>query len=739
VVKKDQSRSTPFPTKADIIRFVEENPGLVGKNEIARAFHVRGDNRAVLKDLLRDMAQEGLLEKGHRRSLKPVAALPTVTVVEITGQDVDGELLAKPVKWTDKNSEPPRIIVAPGKIPTGNLGSGDRVLVRLERQHDGYEAKILKKLEATRDRTLGVYRRKDARVVPTDKRERHELVVEEADNGGAQDGELVLVEVRGGKTNRLGLKHARIVERLGDLNAPRSTSLIAIHAHGIPTEFPKDTIEEANAAKPVGLEGRTDLRAVPLVTIDPVDARDHDDAVWAEADPDPKNPGGWHVIVAIADVAHYVRQGGALDREAYRRGNSVYFPDQVVPMLPHELSSDLCSLLPGVDRACLAVSMWFDADGNKLAHKFVRGLMRSAGNLSYERVQAAIDGHPDDETGPLLEPVLKPLYAAYTVRVKERTKRGPLDLDLPERKVELDEAGNVKRIALRERYDAHRLIEEFMIAANVAAAEELEKHRTVCMYRVHEPPAEEKLASLREFLETLSLKLPKGQKLGPHHFNKVLQRAQETAQSHIVSTVVLRSQSQAYYSPDNQGHFGLALERYGHFTSPIRRYSDLLVHRGLIRALRFGQDGLRDDASGGFNEIGEHISMTERRAMVAERDANDRYMAQFMSDKVGSQFKGRISGVSRFGLFIALTDTGAEGLAPISTLGWEFFRHDEKAHALVGGETGTIFRLGDPVDVRLAEAAPITGGLRFEVIYDAGPRRARGKPGRLGGPPRRRR
>ncbi len=739
MVKKDKAPA-PFPTKAEIIRFIEENPGLTGKREIARAFHVRGDSRAMLKDLLRDMAQEGLLEQGHRRSLKTKTSLPNVTVVEITGQDVDGELLARPVKWTDTENDPPRILIAPGKQAAGNLGAGDRLLVRLERQHEGYEATILKKLEATRDRMLGVYHRKEARVVPTDKRERHELIVETEDNGGAQDGELVLVEVRGAKASRLGLKRGRVIERLGDLNAPRSTSLIAIHAHGIPTEFPKAAVDEANAAQPVGLDGRTDLRAVPLVTIDPVDARDHDDAVWAEPDPDPRNAGGWHIIVAIADVAHYVTQGSELDREAYRRGNSVYFPDRVVPMLPHELSSDLCSLLPGVDRACLAVSMWFDPDGNKLAHKFMRGIMRSAGNISYERVQAAYDGHPDDETGPLLEPVIKPLYAAYFARLKERRIREPLDLDLPERKVELDEEGNVRRIALRERYDAHKLIEEFMIAANVAAAEELEKHRTACMYRVHEPPAEEKLAALREFLETMNLKLPKGQRLGPHHFNRVLQKAHESAQSHIVSTVVLRSQSQAYYSPENQGHFGLALQRYAHFTSPIRRYSDLLVHRGLIRALRLGQDGLRDDAAADFRDIGEHISMTERRAMVAERDANDRYMAQFMSDKVGSHFKGRISGVSRFGLFIALDDTGAEGLAPISTLGREFFTHDEKAHALVGRETGTIFRLGDPVEVRLAEAAPITGGLRFEVLYDAGPRRFRGKPPRKsGGPPRRRR
>jgi ribonuclease R len=737
VAPKSSSRQTPFPTKADIIRFVEESSGLVGKREIARAFHIRGDDRALLKDLLREMSKEGLLERGHRRSVKSPTALPNVTVVEIVSQDVDGELVAKPAKWTDKDHEPPRILMAPGKSSAGNLGPGDRVLARLERQDGYYEARILKKLEASRDRVLGVYR-KDGRVIPTDKKERHEYIVDEGDSAGARNGELVLVEVRGARPTRMGLKHARVIERLGDLEAPRSTSLIAIHAHGIPTDFPKAAVDDAVAAKPVGLGDRTDLRDIPLVTIDPSDARDHDDAVWAEPDPDPKNEGGWHVIVAIADVAHYVREGSALDEEAYRRGNSVYFPDRVVPMLPHELSSDLCSLMPGEDRACLAVSMWFDAEGNKLRHKFMRGLMRSAANVSYERVQAAYDGHPDDETGPLLEPVIKPLYGAYFTRLKERERRGPLDLDLPERKVELDDAGNVARIALRERFDAHRLIEEFMIVANVAAAEELEKKRTPCMYRVHEAPAEEKLAALREFLETLSLKLPKGQRLGPHHFNKVLNRAHDTDQSHIVSTVVLRSQSQARYSPDNLGHFGLALDKYAHFTSPIRRYADLLVHRGLIRALRLGSDGLKPDAAERFADIGEHISMTERRAMTAERDANDRYMAAFMSDKVGSEFGGRISGVSRFGLFIALDETGADGLAPISTLGREFFRHDEKAHALVGGDTGTIFRLGDPVRVRLAEAAPITGGLRFEVLYDGAARGPR--PGRRkGGPPRRKR
>ena len=683
---------------------------------------------------MREMREEGLIKRGHRRSIDKSGALPNVTVVEVAGTDVDGELLAKPVNW-DEEASPPTILVAPGKRQTDMLGQGDRALVRLTAQDDGtYEARVMKKLQPTRDKVLGVFRRdnkSDSRVVPTDRRARHELAVSEQDSAGAVHGELVLAEVISSRRNRLGLKQARIVGRLGDVDAPKSTSLIAIHAHGIPVEFDPAAVTEATKAKPVGLGKRTDLRDIPLITIDPADARDHDDAVWAEPDADPNNEGGWHVIVAIADVAHYVQAGTALDRDAFKRGNSVYFPDRVVPMLPEELSTDLCSLKPGVDRACMAVHLWFDAGGRKKRHKFVRGLMRSAANLAYGQVQAAFDGHGGDGES-LLETVIKPLYGAYQARLKEREARGPLDLDLPERKVIIDEMGRVASIQERTRLDAHKLIEEFMIAANVAAAEELEKHRTACMYRVHETPAPEKLESLREFLESLEMKVPKAQRLAPGHFNTIIARAADTPHAHIVNMVVLRSQTQAYYGPDNLGHFGLSLDRYAHFTSPIRRYADLIVHRGLIRALKLGDDGLSDDAATRLSDVGEHISVTERRAMNAERDAVDRYMAAFMADKVGATFEGRISGVSRFGLFVTLDDTGADGLVPISMLGREYFRHEEAIHALVGEETGTTFRLGDAATVRLAEATPITGGLRFEVLYDApaGKRadRKRGKP-----------
>lgn len=728
---KRTPKALPFPGKAEILKFIEESPNNVGKREIARAFHIRGDDRTKLKALLAEMRAEGLLSQGHKRSLGRAGSLPNVTVIEVIGTDVDGELLAKPVRWEEETPPPPIIVTPGGRRSDSAMGIGDRALARLSRQDDGtYEAKVMKRLQAAQDKVLGVYRR-GGRVVPTDKRARHELQVEPGDEAGAEHGELVLAEVLTPRRNKLGLKKARVVERLGDVDAPSKTSLIAIHGHGIPTEFDPAALKEAERAKPVELGTRTDLRDLPLVTIDPHDARDHDDAVWAEPDSDPENEGGWHVVVAIADVAHYVKPGSALDREAYKRGNSAYFPDQVVPMLPEALSTDLCSLKAGQDRACMAAHLWFDKAGRKIRHKFVRGLMRCIANISYEQAQAGYDGTPDAETEALVNPVIKPLYAAYYTRLKERAKRNPLDLDLPERKVHLDEMGRVLFVAEQARFDAHKLIEEFMIAANVAAAEELERRRTECMYRVHEAPSREKMQALEEFLKTLDYRLPKAQRIMPGHFNAVLARADGTAHQHVVNTVVLRSQSQAAYSPDNMGHFGLALDRYAHFTSPIRRYADLIVHRGLIRALKLGEDGLDAETAQRLDEIGDHISTTERRAMGAERECVERYMAAFMADKLGARFEGRISGVSRFGLFVSLDDTGAEGLIPISTLGREYFRHEQGSHALVGEETGTTFQLGDAITVRLLEAAPITGGLRFEVLYDA-PARGKKRAGKRG-------
>ena len=512
---------------------------------------------------------------------------------------------------------------------------------------------------------------------PIDRKQLKEWPVPRGSTNDAENGELVRFELT--RSSRMGVQTARVIERLGNPQAQQMTSLIAVHAHGIPDSFPEDVLAEAQAAKEPDAKRREDLTHLPLVTIDPFDARDHDDAVWAEADPNPANRGGWVVIVAIADVACYVRPGSALDKEAKKRGNSVYFPDRVVPMLPERISNDLCSLIEDERRPCLAVRMIFDKDGRKLSQRFFRALMRSAASLTYEQAQAAIDGRVDETTGPLLDTVLRPLWGAYASLVLARTERGPLDLDLPERKILLDDQGRVRGVVSPPRLDAHRLIEEFMIAANVAAAETLEAKRSPLIYRVHDSPSKEKLASLAEFLNTIGIKLPKAGTLKPAQFNRVLAETRATPTAELVGEVILRSQAQAVYSPGNFGHFGLNLRRYAHFTSPIRRYADLIVHRALVRALGAGPDGLTDAEMGELEEIAQHISDTERRAMAAERETADRLIAAYLADRIGAKFQARVSGLVRTGLFVRLTETGADGFVPASSIGHEYFFHDEVA------------------------------------------------------------
>ena len=714
----------PMPGREEILEFLRNSQGKITKREIARAFHIKGSDKIYLKKLLRDMTDEGLIAKDLSRALRPAGQLPSVIVAEFAGTSHDGEALLKPVGENDKKGQNPLIYLAErgrGKGPA--MGSGDRALVRLqvlEQEPPVYRATIIKRLSVGMKTILGVFHGNEngGRVTPVERKVREEWAIDAADMGGAKDGELVLADALPYNKRQMqrGLKKARVKERLGDIAAPKSISLIAIHAHGIPTEFPDEAIAQAEAAKAVSLDGRTDLRDIPLITIDPVDARDHDDAIFAECDNDPANPGGWHMIVAIADVSHYVRPGMTLDKEARKRGNSCYFPDRVVPMLPEALSNGLCSLKPDADRACMAVHIWLDAAGNKIRHRFVRGLMRSRANISYHDAQNALDGIASDHTDPWLEPVLRPLHSAWQALMKARAKRGPLELDLPERRIQIGEDGKIASIQLRERFDTHKIVEEFMIAANVCAAEELEKHHVPAMYRVHDVPPMDKLESLREFLGSLDLNFAKGQVLKPHLFNGILSQVKGSDNEHLVNEVILRSQTQAYYSPDNAGHFGLALMRYAHFTSPIRRYADLIVHRGLIRALGFGPDGLGDDEMQTMHETGEHISDTERRAMAAERDSTDRYMAAYLGDQVGTVFNARVRGVTRFGLFAELEPFGGDGLIPISTLVHDYYVHDEAAHALVGERTGHRYSLGDRLEVKLTEANKYSGGLKLEIV-----------------------
>ncbi|HKJ73354.1 MAG TPA: ribonuclease R [Alphaproteobacteria bacterium] len=751
--KTGASNKAPMPDRARILQYIEENGGRVSKREIARAFGIRGDDRVALKDLLRDLVFDGEVEQGRGKKLRPTGTLPPVAVLEITGPDPDGELLAKPTKW-DEEFPPPRIFLAPPKRReqrVAELGVGERVLARLLRVNKNeYEARIIRRLEVQKNRFVGIYNQlpgSAARLVPTDRRDRNEYAVVDIKDLTLASGDIVLAEIEHGRPSRHGVREARILERFGHIDDARAVSLIVVNSHVIEVDFSEAALDEAKQAKPIDVAGRADLTKIPLITIDPEDARDRDDAVWAEPDDDPANPGGWHVMVAIADVAHYVRPRTALDKDAFARGNSVYFPDRVVPMLPHELSSDLCSLAPGELRGCMVAEMWFDKDGNRKRHKFLRGVMRSAANLNYEQAQAAIDGRPDDMTGPLLEPVLKPLYAAYGALKRERERRKPLDLDMPERKVEIDKLGHVASITPRVRLDAHKLIEEFMIAANVAAAAELESHRSPCLYRIHDRPSKEKLMALGDFLDSIGLKLLKSPSVKPSNFNGILKKVEGTDRAEMVSEIVLRSQAQAEYSPENIGHFGLNLGRYAHFTSPIRRYSDLVVHRALISALDLGGDGWNPEDLERFGEFGEALSNAERKAVAAERDALDRYLAAYLAERTGSVFTGRISGVTRFGLFLTLDETGADGLVPIRSLRDDYYRHDEKKHALVGDRTGHIYRLGERIAARLVEADAITGGMRFELVegdeqrsFSPPPAKSKRRPppkGRKPGKPRR--
>jgi ribonuclease R len=705
-----------LPTREEIVDFIAASPTPVARRDIVRAFKVPPAERVQFKGLIREVERGGAVERGAKRRLQPTGGLPEIGIIEITGVDLDGEMLGRPLAWQDAQNAPAIYVIAERGAPA--LGIGERAVVRFARGEDGsYEARIVRALGGAPDRVLGVFRRdrEGGKLEPTDRKLKTAFHIAHADAADAADGEIVLAEVL--PARRLGLPQARVVERIGDSADPRAFSLIAIHAHGIPTAFSHAALALAETAQAVPLGERVDLRALPLVTIDGADARDFDDAVWAEKGDEPA--GGWHVVVAIADVAWYVRPGDALDQAAQERGNSVYFPDRVVPMLPEALSNELCSLKPGVERACMAVHLWLDAEGRVHRHRFVRALMRSAARLTYEEVQAAIDGRPNDATRPLVEPVLLPLYGAYGAFDRARRRRGTLDLDLPERRILLDPTGRVARIEPRLRLDSHRLIEEFMIAANVAAAEELERLKQPCMYRVHDQPDPAKLVALREFLDGIGvpgLALAKGQRVQPRHFSDILRRAAGTAYATLVSQLVLRSQAQAAYSPDNLGHFGLALRRYAHFTSPIRRYGDLLVHRALIRGHGFGQGDLPSGEAKDFAATGEHISMTERRAAAAERSAVDRYTAAFLAERVGASFRGRVSGVTRAGLFVALAETGADGLIPISTLPSDYYEHQEKQHRLVGRRSGRSYRLGDELDITLAEANTVTGSLLFALV-----------------------
>jgi len=717
-----RKRSAGLPTAKQILDFIATSDQPAGKREIARAFGLSGQAKIDLKRLLKDMADEGLIDASPGRAFHQAGGVPKVTVLRVQAIDDGGAVWAVPEQWHAEGPPPRLRLIERGR--RGALGIGDRVLARTEQRGQGFIAHPMKKLERSAELVLGVVKQEGTRfwLSPVEKKERREFSI--SDLKDAETGDLVLCEVSG----RPPRASARVDAVLGDPFAPRSFSLIAIHKHGLRHEFAQEAIDEAHRVSKQPLGEREDLTHLPIVAIDPEDARDHDDAIWAEAD----GEGGWNAIVAIADVSFYVRPGSELDHEARARGNSVYFPDRVMPMLPEELSADICSLKEGEDRAAMACHLKIDREGNLKSWRFTRAKVRIAANIAYEDAQAAIDAASEerievssptcsmpDVEGPvpreLVATALKPLWACWRALFAARQKRDPLELDLPERRVVLDEKGRIASIAPRDRLDAHRLVEDFMIAANVAAARALEAKKAPVMYRVHEPPSREKLVALKDYLATFGIEFALGQVVKPGTLNRIIERVGDGDGREEIMEQLLRTQMQARYGPERLGHFGLALATYAHFTSPIRRYADLLIHRSLVSAYRLGDGGLPPGEEERFEQIGEQISMLERRAMEAERDTVDRYVAAFLADQVGQLVECRITGVQPFGFFATVEDLGGDGLVFAKDLGQEYFRYDEAARTLVGDESGEAYRVGQRLRLRLADANPVSGSLRFEL------------------------
>src|SRR3954466_13423398 len=715
-------RPTGLPSRKQILDFIASSDQPAGKREIARAFGLSGQEKIDLKRLLKDMADEGLIDSSPGRAFHQAGGVPKVTVLRVVEVDDSGQVRAVPEQW-HAETPPPKLKIIE-RERRGALGIGDRVLARTEEQGQGFIAHPLKKLERSAELVLGVVKREGERfwLSPVDKRERRELFI--SDLKDAEPGDLVLCEVAG----RPPRVSARVDAVLGDPFAPRSFSLIAIHKHGLRHEFAQEAIEEAHRVSKLPLGEREDLTHLPIVAIDPEDARDHDDAIWAQAD----GEGGWDAIVAIADVSFYVRPRSELDREARARGNSVYFPDRVVPMLPEELSADICSLKAGEVRAAMACHLKIAKDGTLDGWRFTRAKVCVAANIAYEDAQAAMEAAGEERIevssptcdrppvegrvpSEIVEKALKPLWGCWRALFAARQKRDPLELDLPERRVMLDEKGRIASIAPRDRLDAHRLVEDYMIAANVAPARALEAKKAPVMYRAHDPPSREKLVALKDYLATFGIEFALGQVIKPGTFNRVIDRIGDGDGRQEIMEQLLRTQMQARYGPERLGHFGLALATYAHFTSPIRRYADLLVHRALVSAYKLGEGGLPPGEEQRFEQIGEQISMLERRAMEAERDTIDRYVAAFLADQVGQLVECRISGVQPFGFFAAVKDLGGDGLVLAKDLGQEYFRYDEAAKQLVGDESGETYRIGQRLTLRLAEANPVSGSLRFEL------------------------
>ncbi|WP_034449288.1 ribonuclease R [Bartonella quintana] len=707
-----------LPDKAEILSFINENPNRSSKYEIAKAFNLKSDSRIWLRGILRDLKDQSLISKQRKKAINK-GKLPTTTVVKISKHDKDGSFIAQPLEW--ENDSKPNIKILPfHRIKGLSVSVGDHILVKIFRnkapQSDSYTGKIIRKVGMSPKSTFGVVRKLENGQWYLDPVERktNELIIDTSSEINVESGDFVEVEIK--KNIGYGLKSAQIKNVLGRIDSEKALSMIALLSKGIPYIFPEDVLEEAKNAKPASIFNREDWRQMPFITIDPPDAKDHDDAVYATKDKDPANSGGWIIVVAIADVSYYVKTGSALDQEALKRGNSVYFPDYVVPMLPERISNNLCSLREGKERPALAVRMIFDANGNKRKHSFHRVMMRVRAKLSYQEVQLAIDGNINEKVAPFFKSVLQPLWEAYGCLKTARNRRKPLELEITEKKIILDQKGCIEDVVIQTQLEAHLLIEEFMIQANIAASETLKEHHQPLIYRIHDKPSLAKQEILRSFLQSLGISLSRGSELTSAHLNSILAKVAHTQQQELVNQVILRSQSQAEYNPQNIGHFGLNLHNYTHFTSPIRRYADLIIHRALIKVLRLGNDQLTDSQEQNLAEIATQISLYERRAMMAERETIDRLVAHYLTNKIGRTFTGRVSGVTKAGLFISLEKLNTDGFVPISTLKNDYYHFDEAQHILIGKRNHKGYQLSDLVEVKLIKVQPFAGALCFELL-----------------------
>ena len=618
---------------------------------------------------------------------------------------------------------------------------GDRVAARIEggRYRGKPQGSIVEVLERRTREVVGrlTVEAGVAWLTPDNPRITHRVLVPVAELGSAEAGQIVIVELTR-QPGRNAQPMGRVSRVLGDHGAPGMETDIAIHSHGLPSEFPEAVLAEARAYGAVipadAIAGREDLRDLDLVTIDGEDARDYDDAVWAER----ARGGGWRVIVAIADVGHYVRPGSALDREARERGTSVYFPNRVLPMLPEALSNGLCSLVPDQDRLCLACELRVSDDGRITRSRFFEGVMRSVARLTYREVGEFLE-RPAAKHPPRLERLrerLDALHGAYRSFLRERTGRGALELDTPELKLKFDADGRVAALVEYPRNDAHRLIEECMIAANIAAARFLDRHKVPTLYRVHGLPEHDRLETLRQFLREFGLWLPAPEEVTPEHLRDLLTRLGDRADALLISTAVIRAMPQAVYQPGNIGHFGLALEHYAHFTSPIRRYPDLVVHRGIRQVLRGGDPAELVEWHGPFPVLGQDCSFRERRADEATRGAVAWLKCWYMQDRIGEEFEGIVSGVVDFGLFVQIEGLQVDGLLHVSSLGQDYYTRDRSGYRLVGRSSGRVFKLGDRIKVRVTNVSLDERRVDFEPA-EVAEASARGRRPRSGGRRRR--